>query len=234
MNKNDFIKEVEKLGIIVTDEKLNKLNRYYELLVEWNEKINLTAITEESEVYLKHFYDSLTLIKSYNLKRKIKVLDVGSGAGLPGIVLKIFFDNMNITLLDALNKRINFLNLVIDELKLKNIIAVHARAEDFAKNHIEEFDLITSRAVARLNILNELCIPMLKVNGYFIPMKANIEEELKEAEKSIKLLNSNLENVIVFNLPKENSIRNLVIIKKIGKTDKKYPRTFDKIKKKPL
>lgn len=234
MNKEEFISEVEKLSINVTEDKLNKLNRYYELLVEWNEKINLTAITEESEVYLKHFYDSLTLIKAYDLNKNIKVLDVGTGAGLPGIVLKIFFDNIDITLVDALNKRINFINIVIKELELKNINAIHARAEDFAKKHLEEFDLVTSRAVARLNILNELCIPTLKVGGYFIPMKANIDEELKESKKSIDVLNSKLENIISFNLPIENSIRNLVIIKKMDKTNNKYPRRYDLIKKKPL
>ena len=234
MNKELFINEVEKLGIETTKEKLDKLEKYFELLVEWNEKINLTAITNKEEVYLKHFYDSLTLIKSYDLNKNIKVCDVGTGAGFPGIVLKIFFDNIDITLVDALNKRINFLNLVIEELNLKNIKAIHQRAEDFTKNHIEEFDLVTSRAVAKLNILNELCIPMLKINGYFIAMKANIEEELDESNKSLKKLNSTIDNIISFNLPIENSVRNLVIIKKNSKTDSKYPRNFDKIKKNPL
>ena len=234
MNKERFIEEVKKLGISIDDDKLNKLEKYYELLIEWNEKINLTAITEKEEVYLKHFYDSLTLIKAYNLNQNIKVCDVGSGAGFPGIVLKIFFEDIDITLVDALNKRINFLNLVIDKLNLKKVHTIHSRAEDFAKNHIEEFDLVTSRAVAKLNMLNELCIPIVKINGYFIPLKANIDEEIKESEKSLKILNSNLENIISFKLPIEESIRNLVIIKKIGKTSNKYPRNFDKIKKNPL
>ncbi|MBO6195055.1 MAG: 16S rRNA (guanine(527)-N(7))-methyltransferase RsmG [Bacilli bacterium] len=234
MNKERFIEEVKKLGISIDEDKLNKLEKYYELLIEWNEKINLTAITEKEEVYLKHFYDSLTLIKAYNLNQNIKVCDVGSGAGFPGIVLKIFFENIDITLVDALNKRINFLNLVIDKLNLKKVHTIHSRAEDFAKNHIEEFDLVTSRAVAKLNMLNELCIPIVKINGYFIPLKANIDEEIKESEKSLKILNSNLENIISFKLPIEESIRNLVIIKKIGKTSNKYPRSFDKIKKNPL
>ena len=234
MNKEEFINEVKKLGIEVTQDKLDKLEKYYELLIEWNEKINLTAITNKEEVYLKHFYDSLTLIKSYDFTKNIKVCDIGSGAGFPGLVLKIFFENIDITLVDALNKRINFLNLVIKELDLKNINAIHQRAELFANEHIEEFDVVTSRAVAKLNILNELSIPMVKINGYFIAMKANIEDELNESQNSIKTLNSNLENIISFNLPKENSVRNLVVIKKIGKTDKKYPRNFDKIKKNPL
>ena len=234
MNKEEFINEVKKLGIEVTQDKLDKLEKYYELLIEWNEKINLTAITNKEEVYLKHFYDSLTLIKSYDFTKNIKVCDIGSGAGFPGLVLKIFFENIDITLVDALNKRINFLNLVIKELDLKNINAIHQRAELFANEHIEEFDVVTSRAVAKLNILNELSIPMVKINGYFIAMKANIEDELNESQNSIKTLNSNLENIISFNLPKENSVRNLVVIKKIGKTDKKYPRNFDKIKKNTL
>ena len=234
MNNELFIEEIHKLGIEVTEEKLNKLDKYYDLLIEWNEKINLTAITKKEDVYLKHFYDSLTLIKGYDLTKKIKVCDVGTGAGFPGIVLKIFFDNLDITLVDALNKRITFLNTVIGELNLKNIQAVHSRAEEFAKNNIEEFDLITSRAVAKLNVLNELCIPMLKIGGYFIPMKANIDEELEKSKNSIKILNSNIENIITFNLPIEGSIRNLVIIKKISKTDNKYPRKFDQIKKKEL
>ena len=215
MNKERFIEEVKKLGISIDDDKLNKLEKYYELLIEWNEKINLTAITEKEEVYLKHFYDSLTLIKAYNLNQNIKVCDVGSGAGFPGIVLKIFFEDIDITLVDALNKRINFLNLVIDKLNLKKVHTIHSRAEDFAKNHIEEFDLVTSRAVAKLNMLNELCIPIVKINGYFIPLKANIDEEIKESEKSLKILNSNLENIISFKLPIEESIRNLVIINKV-------------------
>ena len=234
MNKDLFIKEVEKLGIKVTEEQLQKLDKYYELLIEWNDKINLTSITKKEDVYLKHFYDSLTLFKAYDLTKNIKVLDVGTGAGFPGIVLKIFFDNIDITLVDALSKRINFLNEVISELKLKNITAIHSRIEDFAKENREQFDLVTSRAVARLNILNELCLPLVKVEGYFIPMKANIEGELEESKNSLKILSSNIEKIINFSLPVENSIRNLVVIKKQKKSEIKYPRNFDKIKKQSL
>ena len=234
MNKELFIEEVRKLGIAVDEDKLDKLERYYELLIQWNEKMNLTAITKKEDVYLKHFYDSLTLIKAYDLNQNIRVCDVGTGAGFPGIVLKIFFDNIDITLVDALNKRINFLNIVIKELKLENIRAIHARVEEFAKETKEKFDLVTSRAVAKLNVLNELCIPMIKIDGYFIPMKANIEEEIEESKNSIIKLNSILENIISFNLPIENSIRNLIIIKKVNSTKEIYPRKFDKIKKQPL
>ena len=234
MNKEEFINEVIKLEIEINEDKLEKLDKYYELLIKWNEKINLTSITKKEDVYLKHFYDSLTLIKAYDLTKNIKVLDVGTGAGFPGIVLKIFFDNIDITLVDALSKRINFLNEVIKELDLKNIKAIHARMEEFARENIEKYDLITSRAVAKLNILNELCLPSLKVNGYFIPMKANIDDELELSEKSLKILNSKIIQVVNFSLPIENSIRNLVVIQKEGKIDSKYPRLFDKIKKKPL
>ena len=234
MNREIFIDEVTKLGIKVTEEKLDKLDRYYELLIEWNEKINLTAITKKEDVYLKHFYDSLTLFKAFDLNKKIRVLDVGTGAGLPGIVLKIFFENIDITLVDALSKRINFLNIVIDELKLKNIVAIHARMEEYARDNKESFDLVTSRAVAKLNVLNELCLPALKVDGYFIPMKANIEDEIKQSNNSLKILNSKIEKVVTFNLPFENSIRNLIVIKKNDTINNKYPRNFDKIKKNPL
>ena len=234
MNKNEFVLALKNLGIDITEEKLNKLDKYYDLLIEWNNKINLTRITDKEEVYLKHFYDSLTLIKAYDLNKKIKVCDAGTGAGFPGIVLKIVFDNIDITLVDALNKRVMFLYEVIKELELKNITTVHSRIEDFAKENREKFDLVTSRAVSRLNLLDELCIPLVKENGYFIPMKANLEGEIEEAESGIKKLGAQKEEIISFLLPKEESVRNLIKIKKVNKTSIKYPRIFDKIKKNPL
>ena len=234
MNKNEFIEELSKINITLSEEQLNKLEKYYELLVFWNEKINLTSITEKEEVYLKHFYDSLTLSKVINLDDNLILCDIGTGAGFPGLVLKICFPKLNITLVDSLEKRIKFLNLVIDELDLENIKAIHTRAEDFAKENIEKFDIVTSRAVAKLNILNELSIPILKVGGYFLPMKANIDGELEQSSNSIKLLNSKLIDVIEFKLPKENSVRNIIKIEKIGITNTKYPRKFDKIKRNPL
>ena len=234
MKINEFIESIKQLGINITDDMINKLNKYYEMLISWNEKINLTSITQKEEVYLKHFYDSLTLIKSYDLTKNISVCDVGTGAGFPGLVLKVVFPNLNVTLVDALNKRVKFLNEVIKELNLKNIVAVHQRAEEFAKENREKFDIVTSRAVAKLNVLNELCLPMVKINGYFIPMKANIEDEINLSKKSLQELNYTIDEVISFTLPKENSIRNLIKIKKIGKIKEKYPRNFDKIKKNPL
>lgn len=234
MTINEFIEEIKSLGLNPTKEILKKLDIYAKFLQEYNEHTNLTAITNLEDIYLKHFYDSLTLIKAYDLNKKIKVCDAGTGAGFPGVVLKIVFDNIDITLVDALNKRVMFLNEVIKELELKNITAIHSRIEDFAKENREKFDLVTSRAVSRLNLLDELCIPLVKENGYFIPMKANIEGEIEEAESGIKKLGAQKEEIISFLLPKEGSVRNLIKIKKVNKTSIKYPRVFDKIKKNPL
>lgn len=234
MNKKDFIKELEKLNIHLTDIQLNELDEYYKMLIEYNEKVNLTRITDEKDVYLKHFYDSLTLIKAVDLTKDITLCDIGTGAGFPGIVLKICFPQLKVTLVETLQKRVRFLYLVKEKLNLRDLFICKERAEIFSRNNRDRYDVVTSRAMARLNILNEMCIPLLKVNGYFIPMKGSIEGELKEAENSIKVMNSKLEKVINFTLPIENSIRNLVVIKKIDYNNSKYPRKFDEIKKYPL
>lgn len=233
MNEKEFITELKKLNIEVTPLMLERLEKYYNLLIEYNQKINLTRITEKQDVYLKHFYDSITLIKAIDLNQNLKVCDIGTGAGFPGLVLKIVFPNLQITLVDALNKRINFLNIVIKELNLKNINTVHDRAEIFIRKNNEIYDLITCRAVSKLNIISELCIPGLKINGYFIPMKANIDEEIKNT-KYLQTLGAKIENIITFKLPKQDINRNLIIIKKIRKTDNNYPRNYDKILKHPL
>ena len=230
MNIETFIEEVNKLGINLTQTQLEQLEKYYNLLIEWNEKINLTRIVEKEDVYLKHFYDSLTLIKVIDLSKELSLIDVGTGAGFPGIVLKIVFPNLHITLLDSLQKRITFLDEVIKELNLIDIKTVHDRAEDYAKNHREEYDIVTSRAVANLRILSELCIPMVKVNGYFIPLKATIEEELNDSKDIIHKLSGKLIHQETFNLPIEESIRNILLIKKESKTNPIYPRRMDKIK----
>ena len=233
MNEKEFITELNKLNIEVTPLMLERLEKYYNLLIEYNQKINLTRITEKQDVYLKHFYDSITLIKAIDLNQNLKVCDIGTGAGFPGLVLKIVFPNLQITLVDALNTRINFLNIVIKELNLKNINTVHDRAEIFIRKNNETYDLITCRAVSKLNIISELCIPGLKINGYFIPMKANIDEEIKNT-KYLQTLGAKIENIITFKLPKQDINRNLIIIKKIRKTDNNYPRNYDKILKHPL
>ena len=233
MNYKEFKEELSKLGIVLTSTQENQLEMYYNLLIEWNNKMNLTGITERNSVYLKHFYDCITLIKAIDLTKNLKIVDVGTGAGFPGLVLKIVFPNLDVVLVDALNKRINFLNHVIESLKLENIEAIHDRIENYAKNNLEVFDLVTCRAVAKLNIISELCLPLAKINGYFIPMKATIEDEISDT-KYLEVLKSKVESVITFNLPIENSVRNLIVIKKYGSIDKKYPRQYDKIIKNPL
>ncbi len=231
MNKEQFEEAITSLNIKLTEQQKEQLEKYYELLIEWNQKFNLTRITEKSEVYLKHFYDSLTLNKAIDFNTIETVCDIGTGAGFPGLVLKIVFPHLKVTLVDSLQKRINFLDEIIRILGLKEVYTVHSRGEDYARIHREEYDLVTSRAVAELRIISEICIPLVKEKGYFIPMKANINEELEQASSTLNKLNATVEQVITFYLPKENSIRNLVKIKKESKTDKKYPRSVDKIKK---
>ena len=233
MNQNKFIEEVKKLGIEVTTKKLEQLEKYYELLIEYNKVMNLTGITQKEEVYLKHFYDSLTISKIINLSEEKNLCDLGSGAGFPGIVLKIFYPNLNIVLIDSLNKRINFLNTVIEELDLKNIVAIHTRIEDYAKENKEKFDIVTARAVAPLNILLELGINLVKIGKYFIAMKGNIENELS-FENAMAKLNCTLGNIIEFKLPIENSNKILVKIIKKSSTSRLFPRKYIEIKRKPL
>ena len=230
---NNLKNYLNQLKIENIDLIIDKFELYYNLLIEWNNKMNLTGITERNSVYLKHFYDCITLIKAIDLTKNLKIVDVGTGAGFPGLVLKIVFPNLDVVLVDALNKRINFLNHVIESLKLENIEAIHDRIENYAKNNLEVFDLVTCRAVAKLNIISELCLPLAKVNGDVIPMKASIEDEISYT-KYLEVLKSKVESVITFNLPIENSVRNLIVIKKYGSIDKKYPRQYDKIIKNPL
>ena len=183
MNLNNFIEEVEKLGIKLSKNQLEQLEEFYELLIDYNEKVNLTRITEKEDVYLKHFYDSLTLIKAIDLNKGLTLCDVGTGAGFPGIVLKICFPQLKITLVETLQKRVRFLYLVKEKLNLKDLFICKERAEIFARNNRNKYDIVTSRAMARLNILNEMCIPLVKVNGYFIPMKGSIEGELEDGTR---------------------------------------------------
>ena len=231
MNKEEFIEEVKKLNIEVTDEKLKLLDDFYHLLIEWNEKINLTTIVEEDKVYLKHFYDSLTLSKEIDFSKDITLCDVGSGAGFPGIVIKIFFPNVKITLIDSLQKRVNYLNEVIKTLNLKDIKAEHYRMEDYSKIHEEEFDYITARAVANIGILSEISVRALKINGHMVFMKANCDDELDIFLANAKKLNLVLESTNEFQLPYEFSNRTLVNMVKTNHTGNIYPRRIDVIKK---
>ena len=233
MNKNDFINELNKIGIILSEYQLNQLDKYYNMLVEYNKNVNLTAITEYNQVLLKHFYDSLTLTKAIELTNQ-KICDIGTGAGFPGIVLKIAYPNLEITLVESLTKRCVFLNEVIKELGLEDIKVVNQRAEEFSQNNIEYFDIITSRAVAKLNILLELSIKSLKIGGYYVALKANVDEEIKSISTCLTKLNASLESITTFNLPIDNSLRNIIKIKKDGPTPPSYPRRYNDIKKRPL
>ena len=231
MNVEEFIKACNELNIVLDDNKLNNLNTYKEYLKEYNSHTNLTTITEDEDIYLKHFYDSLTIVKAIDLNTVSTLIDVGTGAGFPGMVLKIVYPHLNVTLIDSNNKKTTFLSNLKDKLQLDNLNIINERSEDYAHNHIDEYDVVTSRAVANLRVLTELCLPMVKVGGKFIPLKATVEEEIKEADKIINTLNGKLSNKITFNLPKEESIRNILVIDKLDKTPKGYPRNYGKIKK---
>lgn len=242
VNDNDirqFIENLNDFNISLNEKQINQFVLYYNMLIEWNSYINLTTITDFSEVLLKHFIDSLSLIKAVPdlSKRNYWIIDVGTGAGFPGIPLKIVFSNLNIILLDSLNKRINYLNEVIKNLKLDNIDTIHGRAEDFSKKNElrEKFDICVSRAVANMSVLSEYCIPFVKVNGYFIPYKSDkVEEELRYSEKAIDILGGKIDNQIEFYLPNSNIYRNLVVIKKNTSTPTKYPRKAGIPSKEPL
>ena len=227
-----FKKEVENLGIMYDAKMLEKLDKYYNLLVSWNEKFNLTAITDKNQVYLKHFYDSLTVIKIIDLNNIDSLCDIGTGAGFPGIVLKIFFPHIKLTLVDSLNKRIIFLNEVIKELDLKNVEAIHVRAEEYAKEVRERFDVVIARAVSSFNVLLEFSIPLVKSSKYFVAMRGS--NDTINSENALKILKSKKIKTINFKLPIEDSERTLILVQKIGTTDIKYPRKFADIKKKTL
>lgn len=234
MKIDSFIQELANIGINISDKQLEKLEKYYNLLIEWNNKINLTGITEKDAVYLKHFYDSATLNKVVDLNTVTTLCDIGTGAGFPGVVLKILFPNIKITLVDSLNKRINFLNEVIKVLELKDIDTICARAEEYAKDNREIYDVVTARAVAPLSILLEYSIPLVKVNGYFIAMKSDVEDELKNISQCEKKLDIELIKKEKFYLPYENSLRTLIKYKKKNITNKIFPRKYSEIKKHSL
>ena len=231
MNIEEFIKACNELNISLDDKTLSNLNIYKEYLQEYNAHTNLTTITEDEDIYLKHFYDSLTIVKAIDLNTVSSLIDVGTGAGFPGMVLKIVYPHLNVTLIDSNNKKTTFLSNLKDKLELDNLTIINERSEDYAHKHIDEYDVVTSRAVANLRVLTELCLPMVKVGGKFIPLKATVEEEIKEANNIINTLNGKLSNTITFNLPKEESLRNILVIDKLDKTPKGYPRNYGKIKK---
>lgn len=232
-----FTKQLEQLNIELNEKQREQFHRYYELLVEWNKVMNLTGITEYDEVNEKHFVDSLAIAKVIDIKKIDTVLDIGTGAGFPGLPLKIAYPHLSVVLLDSLQKRINFLNTVVDELGLENVENLHGRAEDYAKKteYREQFDLCVSRAVANLSTLSEYCIPYTKVGGVFVSYKSGeIDQEVKDSDNAIKLLGGELKEIVKFQLPDTDINRSFVKIKKVAATKKKYPRKAGMPSKEPL
>lgn len=224
-------------GVPLTDRQTEQFLMYYEVLTEWNSFMNLTAITEYGEVVKKHFVDSVSLIKAYDLTKPMSVMDVGTGAGFPGLVLKIAFPNLRLTLLDSLNKRIQFLNEVIGRLALTGVETVHGRAEDHARpwKLREKYDLCVSRAVANLSTLSEYCLPFVKKGGCFISYKSEkVSEEVNAAQKAISLLGGKVKGQVDFTLPDSNIYRNLVVIEKVKACPLNYPRKAGLPAKEPL
>lgn len=233
----DLLQKLEENNIVLSDLQMQQFASYYGLLVEWNEKMNLTAITDEEQVYLKHFYDSLTLAFHVNLKDVSTLADIGSGAGFPSIPLKIAFPHLKLTIVESLNKRITFLKEVVEQLGLNDVTFYHGRAEDLGRDVRlrDQFDLVTARAVARLHTLSELCIPFVRPGGMFAAMKGSqTEDEVAEAMFAFKELNSKVRATFHLQLPMEESMRSIVLINKTASTPKKYPRKAGIPNKQPL
>ena len=228
---------LQKIGMKLDDIKIRQFDEYYRMLVEWNKVMNLTGITEYEDVWEKHYIDSLSIVKIQNMDHFEKLIDVGTGAGFPGIPLKIAFPHLKVTLLDSLNKRIHFLTAVIDRLELKDIYTIHGRAEDYAKQETyrEQYDLCVSRAVANLATLSEYCLPYVKIGGMFIPYKSgDIDDEIVDSEKAVKILGGKLLKVEKFELPGTDIGRSLVQIEKVKNTGNKYPRKAGMPSKEPI
>lgn len=237
MNEEQFVEALKEKGIDLTAEQIKQYKIYFELLVEWNEKMNLTAITDLQSVYLKHFYDSISMAFYVDFTKNLSICDVGAGAGFPSIPLKICFPQLKVTIVDSLNKRIQFLNHLSEQLKLSNVRFVHSRAEEFGQNPLyrEKFDIVTARAVARLSVLAELCIPLVRKGGQFVAMKAAAaQDELLNASSALTILGAEKKDEFSFLLPIENSERSLFVFDKVKNTSKKYPRKPGVPNKTPL
>ena len=236
MNQNKFIEELNKIGINLTNSQLEKLEKYASFLIEYNKITNLTAIKDKEGIYLKHFYDSLLIIKNNELdfNNVSSLIDVGSGAGFPGMVIKIVYPNIKVTLLDSNNKKTKFLEQLKSVLELDDVEIINDRAENYIKNNRHKYDVSTARAVSELRIISELCLPFTKVNGIFIALKGHYDDELKNCESTLKILNSSVLSVIENRLPVEESYRANIFIKVNKEIDSKYPRPYDQIIKKEL
>ncbi|MEC2308953.1 16S rRNA (guanine(527)-N(7))-methyltransferase RsmG [Bacillus atrophaeus] len=237
MNIEEFTSGLAEKGISLSSRQLEQFELYYEMLVEWNEKINLTSITEKKEVYLKHFYDSITAAFYVDFKQVNTICDVGAGAGFPSLPIKICFPHLQVSIVDSLNKRITFLEKLAEALQLEKTSFYHDRAETFGQRQDlrESYDIVTARAVARLSVLSELCLPLVKKNGLFVALKAaSAEEELKAGKKAITTLGGELEQVHSFKLPMEESDRNIIVMRKKKNTPKKYPRKPGTPNKSPI
>lgn len=231
MNREEFIEETKKLGINITEEIMNKFDTYINFLIEYNEHTNLTAIKDYESILLKHFFDSLMLEHYFDFKNTKRILDIGTGAGFPGMILAIMHPEIEVTLLDSNNKKLKFLELLSEKINIKNIKTVHERAEEYVNLERQKFDVVTSRAVSDLEILSELSIPFLKIGGYFIPLKGKIDDELNRSKEIIKNLGGNIKNIFNYELIKENSTRNIILIEKVSDTPNKYPRNYSQIKR---
>ena len=230
-------KSLEKIGIEITDEQKEQFDIYHKLLEEWNKVMNLTGITEFQEVLVKHFLDSLACVKAVDMSKVNRIMDIGTGAGFPGVPLKIAFPHLEACLLDSLKKRVNFLEETFQLLKLENITAIHGRAEEFAKNkaYRETYDLCVSRAVSNLATLSEYCLPYVKTGGFFISYKSGtVQEEVEQAQKAVKILGGRIQDVVYFQLPDSEIQRSLVVIEKVKATPGRYPRKAGTPLKEPL
>ena len=238
MNKEELLRvSAASMGVELNDTQVQQFIKYYEILVEWNSFMNLTGITEYEEVVQKHFVDSLALCKAMDVHSVSSLIDIGTGAGFPGIPLKIAYPHLKVTLLDSLQKRIKFLNEVVMQLGLEEVETIHGRAEDFAKPSMkrESYDVCVSRAVANLASLSEYCLPYVNLGGYFVPYKSGkVEEELESSKKAVFLLGGKIEDEVKFELPDSDISRSLIKIKKVSATPKKYPRKSGMATKEPI
>lgn len=232
MDKQEFITNCKTLNIDITEDIYNKLYSYFKSLVEWNNKFNMTTIIEEKDVFLLHFYDSLCLTKAIDLNKTESLCDFGTGAGFPGLVLAIVFNNLNVTLIESNAKKCSFLEHIKNELNLKNVEIINSRVEDYSRENREKFDIVTCRAVTSIPIILELSTSLVKVNGYLSPLKSNCEEELSKYKYLLKDLDLELTKKVTYNLPINNAFRTIPVFKKIKKTNIKYPENYSKIVKK--